>query len=153
MLTRGHFIGEIVDAFSDIAGQVSTRGRLGLNDLSKHAENFFKTVLNHLWSLSLVNLNEERSNAPGLDLGDTASGVAFQVTAERTSAKVNDTLAKVSAEQLAVYSKVRILIIGHSQTSYTLDEAQCTRVGFTRDDIWDIDTLCKRSMDLQIDAL
>jgi len=26
MLTRGYFIGEIVDALSDVAGQVSTRG-------------------------------------------------------------------------------------------------------------------------------
>jgi hypothetical protein len=100
MLTRGYFIGEIVDAFSDIAGQVSTRARLGLTDLNKHAENFFKTVLNHLLALSLINLNEDRSNAPGLDLGDEGSGTAFQITAERSSAKINETLAKLSAEQI-----------------------------------------------------
>jgi hypothetical protein len=51
--------------------------------------------------LSLVNLNENRSNAPGLDLGDEANGIAFQVTAERTSAKVNETLAKLTAAQIA----------------------------------------------------
>ncbi|WOH57835.1 SMEK domain-containing protein [Bradyrhizobium sp. BWC-3-1] len=66
MLTRGYFIGEIVDALSDVAGQVSTRGRLGLTDLNKHAEDFFKTILNHLLSISLVNLNTDRSNEPGL---------------------------------------------------------------------------------------
>jgi hypothetical protein len=153
MLTRGYFIGEIIDAFSDIAGQISTRGLVGLNDLSKHAEDFFKVVLNHLWNLSLVNLNEERSNAPGLDLGDEHAGIAFQVTAERTSAKVKDTLAKISADQLAIYPRVRVLIIGHRQISYTLDDAQCARVKFTPDDIWDVDTLCKRCMDLQIDVL
>lgn len=77
MLTRGYFIGEIVDALSDVAGQVSTRSRLGLTDLNKHAEDFFKTILNHLLSISLVNLNADRSNEPGLDLGDKANKVAF----------------------------------------------------------------------------
>jgi hypothetical protein len=153
MLTRGYFIGEIVDAFSEIAGQVSTRGRLGLTDLNKHAEDFFKTVLNHLLSLSLTNLNDERSNAPGLDLGDEGNEIAFQVTAERTSTKVNETLAKLSHEQIAAYPRIRVLIIGSRQSSYTLNDADCARVGFTKDDIWDIDVLCKHCMDLPIDTL
>src|SRR5262245_16201218 len=123
MLTRGYFIGEIVDAFSDIAGQVSTRGRLGLTDLNKHAEDFFKTVLNHLFTLSLVNLNEDRSNAPGLDLGDEGNGIAFQVTAERTSAKVNDTLAKLTADHIMAYPKIRVLMIAGKQSSYSLNDA------------------------------
>lgn len=88
MLTRGYFIGEIVDALSDVSGQVSTRGKLGLTDLNKYLEDFIKTTLNHLWSLTLRNLNEERSNFPGLDLGDETSRWAFQVTAERTSGRV-----------------------------------------------------------------
>lgn len=153
MLTRGYFIGEIVDALSDVAGQVSTRGRLGLTDLNKHAEDFFKTILNHLFSYFLANLNEDRSNAPGLDLGDESNGIAFQITAERTSAKVNDTLKKLTDEQIAAYPKIRVLMIAGRQSSYTLDPAQCTRVGFREDDIWDIDVLCKRCMDLQIDVL
>jgi hypothetical protein len=114
LLTRGYFIGEIVDALSDVAGQVSTRGRLGLFDLNKHAEDFFKTILNHLYSYSLENLNAERSNAPGLDLGDRSNGIAFQITAERTSAKVNNTLAKLSDEQIKAYPKIRILMIAGS---------------------------------------
>src|SRR4051812_30533745 len=112
MLTRGHFIGEIIDAFSDISGQVSTRNRLGLMDLSKHAEDFFKTTLNYLCNISLTNLNAERSNAPGLDLGDAANKVAFQVTTQKTSAKINETLKKLTAEQIQTYPNVRILIIG-----------------------------------------
>src|ERR1019366_3338235 len=48
-----------------------------------------KVTLNYLLNSSLVNLNDERSNAPGLDLGDEHEGIAFQVTAEKTSAKVN----------------------------------------------------------------
>lgn len=153
MLTRGYFIGEIVDALSDIAGQVSTRGRLGLTDLNKHAEDFFKTILNHLFSLSLVNLNSERSNEPGLDLGDKTNKVAFQITATRTSAKVNDMLETLSDEQIAAYSKIRVLMIAGKQSSYTLDAGQCARASFSAEDIWDIHDLGKRCMDLTVDVL
>lgn len=153
MLTRGYFIGEIVDSLSDVAGQVSTRGRLGLTDLNKHAEDFFKTILNQLYGYSLRNLNEGRSNEPGLDLGDKTNGVAFQVTAERTSKKVNETLAKLSDQQIADYPDIRVLMIAGKQSSYTLDEVAATRVGFSVDDIWDVDVLCKRCMDLPIDVL
>jgi hypothetical protein len=47
--------------------------------------------------IRLVNLNASRSNEPGLDLGDAAEKTAFQTT----SAKVNDTLAKITDEQAA----------------------------------------------------
>lgn len=153
MLTRGYFIGEIIDALSDVAGQVSTRGRLGLTDLNKHAEDFFKTILNHLLSLSLVNLNVDRSNEPGLDLGDKTSNVAFQITATRTSAKVNDMLATLSDDQIKTYSKIRILMIAGKQSSYTLDSTLSTRASFKECDIWDIDDLGKLCMDLPVDVL
>jgi hypothetical protein len=153
MLTRGYFIGEIVDALSDIAGQVSTRGRLGLTDLNKHAEDFFKTILNHLLSLSLVNLNAERSNEPGLDLGDKSNKVAFQITGTRTSAKVNDMLATLSDEQIQTYTKIRVLMIAGKQSSYTLDAAGCARASFAEDDIWDIHDLCKLCMNISVDVL
>ena len=51
--------------------------------------------------IRLVNLNASRSNEPGLDLGDAAEKTAFQTTSEVTSAKVNDTLAKITDEQAA----------------------------------------------------
>ncbi len=153
MLTRGYFIGEIVDALSDVAGQVSTRGRLGLTDLNKYAEDFFKTILNHLFSYSLVNLNAERSNEPGLDLGDENKKVAFQITASRSSAKVNDMLAKLSDEHIRTYENIRVLMIAGKQSSYTLDPVQSARAHFSVNDIWDTDNLCKRCMDLSIDGL
>ena len=153
MLTRGYFIGEIVDALSDVASQVSTRGRLGLTDLNKHAEDFFKTILNHLLSLSLVNLNADRSNEPGLDLGDKIKKVAFQITATRTSAKVNDMLKKLNDEQIKTYTKIRVLMIAGKQSSYTLDATLSARASFDKDDIWDIDDLGKLCMDLPVDVL
>lgn len=153
MLTRGYFIGEIVDALSDVAGQVNTRGRLGLTDLNKHAEDFFKTILNYLLSLSLDNLNSDRSNQPGLDLGDKINKVAFQITATRTSAKVNDMLAALSDEQIKTYSKIRVLMIAGKQSSYTVNGALSARTFFKKEDIWDISDLGKLCMDLPVDVL
>jgi hypothetical protein len=153
MLTRGYFVGEIVDALSDVAGQVLTRSKLGLTDINKHAEDFFKTILNNLLWLSLVNLNADRSNEPGLDLGDKTSGVAFQITGTRTSEKVNATLKRLSDDQIKAYPKIRVLMIAGKQSSYTLDPALCARASFSENEIWDIDDLCKRCMDLPIDVL
>ena len=46
-----------------------------------HVEDFAKEVLNRVLGLHLTNLNAERSNNPGLDLGDPAGKWAFQVRA------------------------------------------------------------------------
>ncbi|WP_180834574.1 SMEK domain-containing protein, partial [Vibrio parahaemolyticus] len=56
MITRGHLIGEIVDGLTSISQQVSTRCQLGLTDLNRYLEDFFKDYLNEALSLSLVNL-------------------------------------------------------------------------------------------------
>lgn len=154
MLTRGHFIGEIVDAFSDLAGQLDTRGRLGLTDLNIHIESFLKTCLNLLYGLALENLNEQRSNAPGLDLGDRTKGWAFQITSQRSTAKVNETLRALTDQQLQAYrGNIRILIAGRKQTRYRLGPELKRHAGFSDTDIWDLDDLCRRCMDLPLDTL
>ncbi|MBY2941845.1 SMEK domain-containing protein [Rhizobium leguminosarum] len=153
MLTRGYFIGEIVDALTDIGVQVLTRGRLGLLELNRYAEDFFKTVLNDLLSLSLRNLNQDRVNAPGLDLADDVAGVAFQITADKSSAKVNDMLRKLSASQVSKYSTIYMLVISGKQGSYSLDKKQCAKANFKEKNIWDMDDLCKLCMDLPLETL
>lgn len=70
MLTRGYFIGEIVDEMANLAGQVRMRNALHLFDLTVATENYFRDFLNIALSANLKNLNAERSNEPGLDLGD-----------------------------------------------------------------------------------
>lgn len=153
MLTRGYFIGEIVDAFSDISGRASTRARLGLLDLNKYLEDFARRSLNILYGLALVDLNVDGPNYPGLDLGDRAAGRAFQITSERTSKKVNDTLAKLTADQIAEFPRVNVLILGTRQATYSLDQTEMERTGFVEEDIWDLDTLCRKCVDLPVDTL
>lgn len=78
MLTRGHLIGQIVDDLAGIAAQAKQRARLHLFDIHTYIEDFSKEVLNRVLGINLANLNAERSNNPGLDLGDSASGWGFR---------------------------------------------------------------------------
>jgi hypothetical protein len=153
MITRGHFIGEIVDGLGDIARQAEVRAKLGLTDLHIFVEDFFKTCLNHLLKLQLTNLNSDRHNVPGLDLGDAGAGRAFQITAQRSSAKINETLRKITDDQLKTYAEVQVLVVGRKQSSYTLDPTLSARVSFEEADIWDVDELCKLAMNLDLPDL
>lgn len=152
MISRGYFFGEIIDSLSSIAQQVDTRCALGLTDLNKYLENFFLYILNEALDLQLVNVNEERCNTPGLDLVDKRNNVGFQITSTKTSKKVNDTLLAVSKIDDKP-DTINVLIIGKAQGSYTLDSALCQEVNFSEENIWDINTLCKRLVDLPIDKL
>jgi hypothetical protein len=153
MITRGHFVGQIIDELGDIASQVETRSSLGLTDLNLHLENFFREVLNIAFVWNLVNLNANRSNNPGLDLGDEAIKTAFKITSIKTSAKINETLEKIADEDLKRYETIRVLIIGRKQGSYTLDPSQYERCRFNEFGIWDIFELCKQLMDIPLDRL
>lgn len=153
MITRGHLIGQIVDDLANIASQAKQRARLGFTDLHVHVENFARELLNRTLGLSLRNLNEERSNAPGLDLGDEAMGWAFQVTGDKSLAKAKATLEKITAKDRAKYTEVRILVIGEKQGSYSMTGEPFASAGFTEEMIWDFDDMCRRVVGLQIEDL
>jgi hypothetical protein len=153
MITRGHYLGEIIDEFSTISAQVKLRNRLGLTDLTVYAENYFRDVLNAILKLNLQNLNESRSNEPGLDLGDGLTKLAIQVTSTNNSDKVNKTLSKITAQQSKKFHKIVVLIIGKRQSSYTLDTALTKKHNFSEEDIWDLDSLARKAISLEIDDL
>ncbi len=153
MLTRGYFIGEIVDDMANLAGQVRMRNALHLFDLTVVTENFFRDFLNIVLGASLKNLNAERSNAPGLDLGDESMAIGIQVTSSATTAKVNQTLGVITADQSLKYKKFIVLGLNKRQQTYAIDQSLATKYGFTTDDIWDLDTLARKAIDLQIDDL
>lgn len=153
MITRGHFIGEIVDELSSVANQIATRSKLGLLDLNVFSENFFRDVFNALYDWKLKNLNQSRSNEPGLDLGDKACRVAIQVTSRSDAAKVNGTLKKITATQATAYDNIFVFVAGHKQGSYTLDAALCNKYAFEEENILDVKDLCRKAMDLPIDKL
>lgn len=79
--------------------------------------------------------------------------MGFQVTAQRTSAKVRETLEAILPRQEASYSEIRILVIGEKQGSYTFDGEPFEHFRFTPDMVWDFTDVCSRTMSLSIDRL
>lgn len=153
MITRGFYLGEIVDEFAAISAQVKMRNRIGFTDLSVFCESFFKDVLNCLLDADLKNLNEERSNEPGVDLGDKKKRLAVQVTSTADSKKVNSTLAKITPAQKSAYRKFIVLSICGKQQKYSLDTSLATGLNFTAKHVWDMNVLARKAVGLEIDRL
>ncbi len=153
MITRGHFIGEIVDELSSVANQIAARSKLGVLDLNVFSENFFRDIFSALYDWKLENLNQNRSNEPGLDLGDKARRVAIQVTSRSDATKVNNTLKKITSAQATAYDNIFVFVAGQKQGSYALDPALCKKYAFEEENILDVKDLCRKAMDLPIDKL
>lgn len=155
MSGRGFFVGQIIDDLDAIASQVSQRCKLGQTDLNRVLEDFFKELLNLIYDANLRNLNSERSNEPGLDLGDVTSKtkIAFQITSQADAAKVNKTLKKITPTQIDSYDEIYVLIIGRRQKSYKLDQALTKKCDFDPRNIIGITELCRDIMDLDIDGI
>lgn len=153
MITRGHYLGEIIDDFSALSSQIKMRNKLGFTDLSVFAENFMRDILGVLLNIKLKNLNSERSNEPGLDLGNVKNNIAFQITSSATSEKINSTLEKITENQREIYKKIIIFGMGGKQSKYTLDETLTCLYDFKDENIWDFNTIARMSVDLEIDKL
>lgn len=153
MITRGYLIGQLIDELTAVSYQVKSRAGLQLYDLNRFLEDFFKALLNTVLGYNLINLNDERSNNPGLDLGDEAAGVAFQITSTKTSDKVNKTLKK-AVDQIGKFPKIYVLILQDKQDSYSgIDNDLASPFNFTEENILDINDLLKKIVSLPIEQL
>ncbi|MGN5650888.1 SMEK domain-containing protein [Bacillus sp. Brlt_9] len=127
-----------------LAYTLEIRGKLSLFDLHKYCEDFSKHLLNLMYGYNLENLNEQNFNEPGMDLGDKVQKVAIQVTTNKSSAKINETLDKMTDEQKETYEKFIVLILGTKQKTYTIKDELARPVNFTKDNILDITDLLLR---------
>lgn len=153
MITRGHYIGQIIDELTAVSNQVKARAGLQLTDLNRYLEDFFKEVLNITYGYALKNLNQERSNYPGLDLGDEKEGVAFQVTSTKSLDKIHKTLEK-AAKDVGTYPTVYVLILVDKQGSYALKDEFTKPFGFEEEKhILDIQDVLAKALALPIERL
>lgn len=154
MITAGYYIGQLLDDLASIGGQVANRNKVGMTDLTKLLENFYRDIINDIYDYSFRNANEERSNAPGLDLLDDVRGIGIQVTSQGGSAKINETLDVLSDEQLKTYTRIIIMVAGTKQKSYTgLKQEFIDKTNFKIEDIWDYTDLCRALVNLPLDKL
>lgn len=153
MITRGYYIGQIIDELTAVSHQVKSRAGLQLYDLNRYLEDFYKDILNIVLDLKLANLNDERSNNPGLDLGDDSRGIAFQITSTKTSSKIEETLKK-SVSLKERFPEIYILILQSKQSQYTLKNELIKPFNFnSKEHIWDVDDILKKIMPLPIERL
>jgi hypothetical protein len=155
MLTRGKLLGDIMDGLGQLNFVLQTRSKLGLYDLNKHCEDFIKDFLNIIYEYNLVNLNQTRSNEPGLDLGDDAQKLGVQVTTDKKSDKINHTLEKITDEQKARYERFVILILGAKQRRYDgISPELAANLHFEiANDIWDFGDLERAIVSLPLDKI
>lgn len=100
-------------------------GKQGLLDENKVMEDIMCEILNRVYGWKLNNLNTKRQNFPGIDLGDAQIGLGVQVTADKTSAKLQHTLAKVMEHDVyKTYPHIKMMILVEKQASYSVPEMQ-----------------------------
>lgn len=123
MILKGKLKKDIIDLLAYFQSSVSLNVKEGYTDLSKDSEDYLMHLLNKLFGISLVNLNEEKKNHPAIDLGDKKYGCAYQVTATADSNKVNETLKKFKNHELdTLYQDLYIISVTGKQNSYSLKE-------------------------------
>lgn len=103
----------IIEKLSVYKNSISMNNAISLYDLNISAEDFVCGLLNMVYGLNLVNLNQEEMNYPGIDLGDAHNRVAVQVTSDNSKVKVQKTLdAFVKHSYIDGYNRLVIFVLG-----------------------------------------
>ena len=144
MLKESEIIKEIVDILSREKINIQSQCEIGLFDDNKYWENIVGHLINSIYGLELKNLNDEKENYPGIDLGDKEEKIGVQVSTTKTSAKIVRSLDKVyDNEVYKEYPKFRMFILGDKQKSYSIDmEKYKEKIEFSADtDVYDFNSL------------
>jgi len=121
MITSGNYVDRIIQNLSILKHEIEIKSRLGLNDINKPCEDLIKEILNRVYDLKLVNLTKENISFPGIDLGDSESGVAYQITSTRKKDKIEKTLEQCIHHQLYLtYNEIRVFLLNDKKESYKL---------------------------------
>lgn len=136
-----------------LANSVKSENKASLTDDNVASEDFFKSLLNSIFSYELKNLNLEKYNYPAVDLGDEKEGLCIQVTSDNTGEKIEDAITKCNKHSLKnKYKKLVVLIIGEKK-GYTREFSKCDLAFNPKTDIWDINYLIKAIQGLETDKL
>jgi len=111
-LNRDDCLHRISDHLGMLSYRVDMRNAIQLLDLNIVAEDFYKELLNRIYSLKLVNLNTEKVNVKAIDLGDREARLAIQVTSDNSIGKIRATVKKFSKANLyKEFDTLKILLL------------------------------------------
>lgn len=91
---RKEKIEKIAELFARFRTEVESLNSLNLYDINVHAENVIIPILNLVYGVNLVNINNKVRNSAAIDLVDTENRIAVQVTSTATGDKVKHTTTK-----------------------------------------------------------
>ncbi|WP_434509806.1 SMEK domain-containing protein [Desulfitobacterium sp. AusDCA] len=154
MTRREDYLSRIHRMFSLAEIELENQGKKGLNNGNIVWEDIANRILNICFSYNTINLNQEKANYPGIDLGNRENGIGIQVTRRNDAAKVKNTIETVLRNHVyKMFPKLKIFILGRKKEKYALDcqsWEQCLQFDAKRD-IMDFDTIrdCCQSMETE----
>ena len=115
---------EEIDQIGDLINywilKIEANNYLDFYDINKVAEDLAVKLLNQIYGLQLLNLNDEKPHYPGIDLGDKINKIAYQVTSRSDARKIKDSLEIFVKEDKAIYSNgIRFLILNRNKPKLT----------------------------------
>jgi hypothetical protein len=104
-------VARLMALYVEEAGHLSA---MPLTDIRAASDMFLVELFRELFDLpGLRNVNAEKSNYPGVDLGDDSTGRAFQITADSSLDKVLSTLeTSIRAEVHKRYPQIQPSVAG-----------------------------------------
>ncbi|WP_456363457.1 SMEK domain-containing protein [Priestia aryabhattai] len=132
MLTRSKLKDNINLKLNWLCFNLETNAKSNKLDEHVESENFIKDLLNIMCNSNFKNLNQDRSNEPGLDLGEEQKHIGIQVTTKKSKKKVEMTLQKIIDNgHHQRYENFYILVLGTKQKTMTpLDADLTSRLSF-----------------------
>lgn len=97
--------------------QIEVYNRAGLTNKSVEAECILKPIIDKIYNVNVINLNNHRPNAIGIDLIDSVNNYAFQITAVNRRDKIIKTIDNVIIHQRNINNLV-IVILSQRRTRF-----------------------------------
>lgn len=139
--------------------RIKSDNAMGLLDINRLSEDVLIPVFAEVYGYTnLMNLNTRGESYPGIDLGDETARVAFQITSDAGSSKIQKTLETfVRHEHYNQYGHLIVYIITEKQGSYAStgwEEIIGGRFSFSKDnDIRDYSDLLRAIRHLPIEKV
>jgi len=151
-------IHRINELFSIFVTQIKGLNSLNMYDINTISETILIPLFKEIYQFSdLKNVNDDKKNYPGIDLGDDTNKVAFQITATRNSKKINDTFQQFFKFKLEdKYDRLYFYILTEKQNSYTINNNELEKLDFDflpERDILDYRDLLKKIRGFDIDKI
>ena len=144
---RKEKIEKIAELFARFRTEVESLNSLNLYDINVHAENVIIPILNLVYGVNLVNINNKVRNSAAIDLVDTENRIAVQVTSTATGDKVKHTINEfVKGKRCEDYDRLLIYIITEKQKKYSdaiFSVAYDNELEFSEKDILDYSDILK----------